>query len=139
MAGDGSSDGFSALQGQQFINLTTFRKNGLPVVTPVWFAEASDRLYVMTTDGSGKVKRLRNNGRVEVAPSNRRGTPLGPAALGTARLLTGEAERTANLLLTRKYGLQKRLFDLAQKFSARQRVYIEIVPERHDDRRNRSA
>lgn len=130
---------FTALHGQEFMNLTTFRKSGRPVSTPVWFAQADERLYVMTIDGSGKVKRVRNSSRVQVGPSDRRGTPTGLAAAGVARILrSGETSR-ADALLGKKYGLMKRMFDLMQKVRSRPRVYLEIVPRFDGDSRDRSA
>src|SRR5580704_11877202 len=49
------------IQGQKYISLTTFRKSGAAVATPVWFGEQDDKLYVMTRSDSGKYKRIRNN------------------------------------------------------------------------------
>lgn len=126
---------FTTLHGQQYINLTTFRKSGAAVVTPVWFAEEAERLYVMTTAETGKVKRVRNNGDVLVAISNARGKALGPEITGSARLLPGSEATRIEGLLNRKYGLIKRGFDLLmalgrlfRRGSATERVYIEIVP-----------
>ncbi len=104
---------FSLLQGQQFMNLITFRKTGQSVITPVWFAEDGDQLYVMTGAEAGKVKRIRNNGRAEVGPSDRAGKPLGPTVPAAAQVLTDAASRErANALLNKKYGIMKRAFDL---------------------------
>ena len=72
---------FPALRGHQYALLTTFRKSGQPVPTPVWFAEDGGKVYVYTRSDSGKVKRIRAGGRVELAPCDARGTLLGPAAL----------------------------------------------------------
>ncbi len=51
----------SAIRGQKYISLGTFRKNGAKIATPVWFGEDSDKLYVMTRSDMGKTKRIRNN------------------------------------------------------------------------------
>jgi PPOX class probable F420-dependent enzyme len=59
---------FPNLQGHQFMSLITFRKNGEPVSTVVWFAQEADKLYVLTAADAGKVKRIRQNAQVEVAP-----------------------------------------------------------------------
>lgn len=130
---------FAALDGQQFINLTTFRKNGQPVPTPVWFAQDGDCLYVMTVDNTGKVKRVRNSSRVQVGPSDRRGNPTGPPAEGTARILSSAEALRANALLDQKYGWMKRMFELFQKIRSTPRVYLEIVPRSDGNHRNRSA
>src|SRR5260370_39564431 len=73
---------FVSLQGRKYLNIETFRKNGQGVRTPVWFAgkpadAASEKLYVYSTADSGKAKRIRNNARVRVAPSDVRGKLLG--------------------------------------------------------------
>ncbi len=59
---------FTTLRGHQYLNLTTYRKSGEPVRTPVWFAQEGDTLYLFTNGETGKVKRIRNSGRVLVAP-----------------------------------------------------------------------
>ncbi|HEU5015495.1 MAG TPA: PPOX class F420-dependent oxidoreductase [Roseiflexaceae bacterium] len=119
---------FAALQGQQFMNLITFRKNGQPVSTPVWMAQEGSRVYVMTGRNSGKIKRIRHTSRVQVEPSDRRGISRGPAVWGTARLIDGAQAQHADRLLTKKYGMLKRLFDLASMLRPNTRAYIEIVP-----------
>ena len=55
---------FAALGGVSFVSLTTFRRNGAPVSTPVWVAADGDDLVVLTPTASGKVRRLRNDARV---------------------------------------------------------------------------
>jgi hypothetical protein len=52
----------------KYISLTTFRRDGTPVATPVWVAQQGDELVVYTVRSSGKAKRLRNSSRVSVAP-----------------------------------------------------------------------
>ena len=119
---------FAALAGQQYMNLTTFRRSGEGVVTPVWFAQEGAKLYVMTRPGTGKLKRIRNGARVLVAPATARGEPLGEAAEGRARIMEPAEDAVAKRALDRKYGLLKRLFDLAGRFSRESAVHIEIVP-----------
>lgn len=63
-----------ALAEERFVSLTTFRRSGEPVSTPVWVGRDGDVLVVLTPAGSGKVKRLRNDARVEVRPCGRFGT-----------------------------------------------------------------
>jgi PPOX class probable F420-dependent enzyme len=119
---------FDLVRDHQYINLITFRKNGQSVTTPVWFAQQGERLYVMTVDGSGKVKRIRNCARVEVGPSDRAGKPLGPTVLASARILPASENARADDLLNQKYGIQKRAFDAMMKLRGVERVYLEIVP-----------
>ena len=123
---------FDALANQQFMNLITVRKSGAQIPTPVWFAQSGDRLYVMTGRTAGKVKRIRNNPQVQVAPSDRTGNALGPSQLAQASIVSDPAEAaTANALLTKKYGLMKRMFDLMALFNggASSRAYIVITPQ----------
>jgi PPOX class probable F420-dependent enzyme len=100
-------------KGKKYLNLETFRKNGQGVPTPVWFAEHQDVLYVRTEEGSGKVKRLRNNGRARVAPCNVGGDVLGEWVDSRASLVTDKAmTEQVNHLFNRKYGFTKTVFEL---------------------------
>ncbi|MGQ9889890.1 MAG: PPOX class F420-dependent oxidoreductase [Aggregatilineales bacterium] len=122
---------FDVLNGHQFMSLTTFRKTGAAVATPVWFAREGDRLYVMTQSESGKAKRIRNNTPgVTVAPCTSRGKVLGPAARGRARFLEGAEAEHARALLRRKYGLMWQAFNVYYRLSGQGRgvVFLEIVP-----------
>jgi uncharacterized protein len=120
---------FSILHKQQYANLFTFRKSGEAVKTPIWFAERQGRLYVMTTMNSGKVKRIRNNGRVQIGPSNSSGKPLGPTVEAHARLLSEPADiQRAKDALDDKYGLMKAVFDFFGTLSGMERAWIEIAP-----------
>jgi uncharacterized protein len=118
----------SNLRDGKYISLETFRKTGAGVKTPVWFAIAEDgTFYVYTEDNSGKVKRIRNNPRVRVAPCDMRGNVAGEFLEASARLLKeGEPEyKKANALLNQKYWL-KRLFDLASFLRMHKRAGIAI-------------
>lgn len=127
-----SSPAFSTLNGHQYISLTTFRKNGQPVPTPVWFAHHNGKLVLFTLAGTGKLKRLAHTSRVTVAPCTMNGKLLGEAVAGTARLLTDPDERkSADDTLNRKYGLTKRILNWLNRLrggSEANRVLIEIAP-----------
>jgi PPOX class probable F420-dependent enzyme len=112
------------------MNLATFRKNGVAVKTPVWFAADAGKLYVMTIDNSGKVKRIRANGKATVGASDQRGRELGPEVPGTARMLPAADFKHADDLINRKYGLFKKVFDFFARLngSIKNRAYIEIEP-----------
>jgi PPOX class probable F420-dependent enzyme len=116
------------LQGYRFLNLTTFRKNGVPVVTTVLFALANDTIYVWTTKDSGKVKRIRNKATVQIAPSTRLGQPRGPSAAATARILSVPEQREAQSVTARQFGWLKTFFALIWRLQGREQVYIEITP-----------
>jgi len=119
---------FDVLRGQQYMNLITFRKNGESIKTPVWFVQEDERLYVMTVNNSGKIKRIRNNGRANVGPSDRAGKPLGATVGARARVLPASENKRVDALLTKKYGLQKRAFDVVLNLRRTQRAYVEIIP-----------
>jgi PPOX class probable F420-dependent enzyme len=111
---------------QSFINLETTRKNGKAVQTPVWFIELGGVLYVRTGADSGKVKRIRNNGSVRVAPCDYRGKPGGDWVEARARLVDSSTAEQVNQLFNRKYGIQKRGFDLMGLFSSSKMVTIAL-------------
>ncbi|WP_030736876.1 PPOX class F420-dependent oxidoreductase [Streptomyces griseus] len=89
----------------EYVSLTTYRKNGTPVATPVWAAADDGVLYVWTRSDSWKVKRLRGNAEVVVTVCDVRGRTAegAPSARGTARLLDEDGTRTVRRLLARKY------------------------------------
>jgi uncharacterized protein len=97
----------SAVHNQKYISLTTFRKTGVGVATPVWFGEDDGKLYVMTRSDMGKTKRVRNNPQVKVAPSTIRGKVTGPEFAATARILPREAHRHARETINRKYWMAR--------------------------------
>ena len=114
-------------QNQAFLNLETFRKNDTGVKTPVWFVEDSGRFYVRTVANSWKVKRIRNNPQVKVVPCKVQGEPLGEWVPARAWRISDPArEKAVNALFNRKYGLQKRLFDLMGKMRKDQMATLEI-------------
>jgi PPOX class probable F420-dependent enzyme len=111
----------SAIRGQKYISLKTFRKNGVPVATPVWFGEEDEKLYVMTRSISGKHKRIRNNPDVCVAPCTIRGVPTGEELPAKARLLPAKEHDRAHEAINRKYW-QARI----TSFLSRADVFIEL-------------
>lgn len=92
-----------------YLLLTTFRKDGTPVPTPVWFARDGDALVVWTETNSWKVKRIRRTGAVTVGPCTGRGKPLGPAVPGQAEILDASATRRVRRLIKQKYWLTGRV------------------------------
>ncbi len=108
--------------------LVTYRRDGRPVPTPVWAAEADGRLYVRSERASGKAKRLRRDPRMLVAPCTVRGKPLGAPFEATARMLSPGEEPHAERVLAGRYGLGRALFE---RMMDRLRVdmgYLEITP-----------
>lgn len=95
------------IRNQKYILLTTFRKNGTAVTTPVWFGEEDGKLYVMTRSDMGKSKRIRNNPKVRVAPCTIRGKVTGPEFSATARMLPPEEQPKARKAINRKYWMAR--------------------------------
>ena len=94
-----------AIAGSRHVRLTTFRRDGTAVPTPVWYALDGDALVVVSEAAAGKVKRIRNDGRVVVTACDFRGRVAEGAATaeGTARLLDEAGTRHARDLLARRY------------------------------------
>jgi PPOX class probable F420-dependent enzyme len=95
------------IRGQKYISLTTFRKNGTPVATPVWFGEDAGKLYVMTRSAMGKTKRIRNDPQVRIAPCTIRGKVTGQEFAASARILPLEEQSHARQTINRKYWLAR--------------------------------
>ena len=101
---------FSVAKDHKYISLTTFRKSGKPVATPVWFVEKEGKICVWTQLHSGKMKRLRNNAEVTFAPCTMGGKVTGPTVEGLARIVSPQEKEQVRLLLLAKYGWMQRLF-----------------------------
>ncbi len=121
---------------EKYISMTTFRKTGEAVVTPMWFAERSGTIYAETGVDAGKLKRIRHTARVTLAPCTISGKVSGSEVEGKARILTETQEIiTAKAAMSKKYGLMHSLYYfLLNTISAVQRkpqinlVYIAIEP-----------
>jgi PPOX class probable F420-dependent enzyme len=88
------------------VSLTTYRKDGTPVATPVWVVGYEDGVAVWTNAAAAKVKRLRRDPAVTLAPCTLRGRLTGAAVVGRARLLSVEDSARVRALIRRKYRLQ---------------------------------
>jgi uncharacterized protein len=98
---------------QKYINLTTFRRTGAAVGTPVWFVRLGDTVYIYSDATAGKVKRIRNNPEVQVAVCTMLGKVIGPTVTGVARIVTDPQEQArAKAALDAKYWLARRLLSL---------------------------
>ena len=112
------------------MRLTTCRKSGEAVPTPVWFAPlGEDVLCVVTENGTGKVKRIRNNSRVTLAPSDFRGRPRGGSVEATARIVDEADGGAADRALREKYGWQYGAYWAVMRFRKKaEHVFLEISP-----------
>jgi len=118
------------LDRHRYLSLATFRRSGVEVRTPVWFAAADGKLYVFTSGDSGKAKRLRNSPRARIAPCDARGGVRGAWREATARLVTDRARiARAGDALRAKYGWQMTILDLFSRVAGRieRRAWIEIA------------
>jgi PPOX class probable F420-dependent enzyme len=118
---------FKPFHQQQYLDLETFRKSGIGVKTPVWFVQEGETLFVRTVANSGKVKRIRNNTHVNIAPCKADGALLGEWVPALAReLKDDETDRKVNRLLDKKYGLVKKVFGLVSALQGRKDAILEI-------------
>ncbi|MBV9258268.1 MAG: PPOX class F420-dependent oxidoreductase [Ktedonobacteraceae bacterium] len=120
---------FEPLLKENYASLTTFRKSGVGVATPTWFAESNGIIYIYTDADSGKVKRIRNSGRVTLATCTAIGKVTGEAIEGKARIVGDQQEiERAEAALMKKYGLQRRLLYLFRRvaISLRRGVYERV-------------
>ncbi len=100
----------------KYMSLTTYRRDGSPVATAVWFAEEGGRLFVLTPAQSHKAKRLRRNPAATVAPSTARGTPTGPAVPARVEFLPPEEFAHADRLLAQKYKVRRKVIMPVYRF-----------------------
>lgn len=108
--------------------LLTYRRDGTPVPTPVWAARAGETLYVRSERSSGKVKRLRRDPRMLIAPCTVRGRPLGAPLEASASVLGAAREAVAERALASRYGHGRALFERAMDLLRIDMCYLEITP-----------
>ena len=97
---------------QKYINLETYKNDGTPIRTPVWFVIDKDLIYVITRDSTGKVKRLANNQDVQIVSCSFKGEPKNEWIKGKAEKITGEEAKIVIKLRKKKYGISARLIGL---------------------------
>lgn len=108
-------DMISQLSGEKYINVETYRKNGRIVNTTVWFIDFRGRIHFRTDPNSGKVRRIKNNPNVRIAPSDIRGHVKGTPIEGVANIQNDTEYETINSMLNKKYGLMGVLVRLMYK------------------------
>jgi uncharacterized protein len=112
--------------------LTSFRRNGTGVGTPMGTVASNGKLYFMTAADTWKVKRLTHNPRVTLAPGNRKGEALGPTIEGQVRRLYAEEAKHARNLL--RVGIVGRIFGIIfdRKYPGEKTAVYEIVLDAGD-------
>ncbi len=129
-----SVDPFAYLSPYEFVLLTTFRKSGVGVPTAMWFAHEQGKLSMVTGRTSGKIKRIRNNSRVLLAPCDLMGKVLGPQVEAYARELPTAQHSHADALLAHKYGEEYEMDSSGGGEEADEETFIEMVSSAHSFR-----
>jgi uncharacterized protein len=115
---------------QRTVLLTTYRRDGTPVATPVNIAVEGGRAFVRTFEGAWKLKRMRNNPSVEIAPATVGGKPTGAALPGRARILSGDEAAHASREIVKKYPvLHGLIVPVVHRLRRTSTVHFEIIPE----------
>jgi PPOX class probable F420-dependent enzyme len=118
------------LRNAKTILLTTYKRDGTPVATPVSIAFAGDRAFFRSYDKAWKTKRLRRNAHVRVAPATLRGEPTGPTVAAHATLLAGEQARAAARALARRHRvLQGVLVPAGHRLMRYRTMHYELLPD----------
>jgi uncharacterized protein len=125
----GTAADLSALEGHKYALLVTFKRDGTPLPTPVWFGLADGKLYVRTEADTAKVKRIRNDPHVRVGPCSDRGKPKGPLTEGRARVVSPDEEQQAEAALQANYGKARDVYERMADRIGFDAVYIEVTPE----------
>lgn len=111
-------------ENESYLNLETYRKNNDPVVTPVWFILKNNNIFVVTREKTGKVKRIKNNGVVRVAPCNYRGVLKGTWIPGTAHFVDSHEKSDILKIRNKKYGFKAKIANI---LSRRKGNYVVIA------------
>jgi PPOX class probable F420-dependent enzyme len=107
----------------------TFKRDGSGVPTPVWFGlDDRGRMYFRTGAEVAKVRRIRNDARVLVAPCSVRGKPVAGSVEGTARVISAGEKDHAEAAIQSNYGLGRRLYESAADAVGGDEAYVEVVP-----------
>lgn len=114
----------------KYINVETFRRSGEGVRTPVWFVESGGVYYILTRGDSGKVKRLRHNSVMKVAPCKMDGQVIGDWFDAEGSFVESEESLKAiKQLFDEKYGPISRLTNLFSRMQRKKRVFIKVTPK----------
>jgi hypothetical protein len=126
--------GLAGLAGHEYCVLVTYRSDGTPVPTPVWFGLSGGKLYARTAGTAAKVRRIRANGRARVAACGARGGPVGDAVTCTAVVVSGADTAAAEAAIQSNYGLRRRLYSRFIGGKDAQYAYLELSPLSSSDR-----
>jgi uncharacterized protein len=134
----GNLDGLRRKRRNKYAVLVTYRRSGEPVPSPLWFGMDGGRAYIRTGADSWKVKRIKNNPAVVIAPSNSRGKPTGPGVYAVARILPPEEHPRAMAARLAAYGLGCWMYDRSVARLYGEAAYLEITAAAPTSRGNGS-
>lgn len=126
MAGEIPAD-LECLRGHKYAVVVTFRRDGTPVPAPMWFGLHDGKVYMRTGAESWKVKRIRHTPQVVIAPSDRRGRPVGPGIPATARILPPAEHPRAIAARIAAYGLGRWIYDRTVAKVYSEAAYLELT------------
>ena len=127
--GPAARGSFESLRGHKYALVVTFKRDGTAVPTPVWFGlDDEGRMYFRTGADVAKVRRIRNDPRVLVAPCTVRGKPVGASVEGTARVVDPGEREHAEAAIQGNYGLGRRLYERGADAVGGDEAYVEIAP-----------
>jgi PPOX class probable F420-dependent enzyme len=110
----------------KYISLITYKMNGDPRATPVWFIEQNEKIYFVTLQGRYKVKRIKSNPNVKIASSSMRGKPKEEYIEGIARILSDDESKPIIALFKKKYRMFKIMFK-EDREGEKKLIFIEIT------------
>ena len=128
------NEDLQSLKETKTVVLTSFKRDGAPVDTPVSIAFLGERAFLRSYDKAWKTKRLARNPNVRVAPSTVRGAVTGPAVAARARLLEGDEARVAARALAQRHRvLQAVMVPLMHRISRYRTMHYELLPAAGED------
>jgi uncharacterized protein len=112
----------------KYINIQTYKKNGLPISTPVWFIIKDNRIFFRTSQNSGKIKRIRNNNNIKFALCDIRGKIKGESFDGIAKI-ENDPNNVILSQINKKYGLSSKLMKIFYKIKKIDIAILSIEPK----------
>jgi len=115
----------NSLETGKYICILTYKKNGDGVSTPVWFIRKDNKIYIRTSNQSGKVKRIKNNNNVSYALCNISGRIKGEWHSGLAKI-EPDVNKMIFSKITEKYGLIAQIINILYKIKKMEIIIISI-------------
>ena len=115
---------------KRFVSVSTFKRSGAEVATPLWFGWTDRGIVIVTPANAGKVKRIRHDKRATVAPCRSQGRLTGSSAEARARILQEPETRAAAMAIARRYPVPLFLLErtMRRRGGGAAPVYVELTP-----------